>query len=136
MISSLMEFNNYLDDVRARGFVSESTWKTGIDNLLLLIAPSVPHLAEELWTRTGHKYSIHNQKWPIWSEELVQQEQVTLVIQVNGKLRDTIEVDADIDEEEAKQVALKSEKIKKWTEGKEIVKVIFVKGKLVNIVIK
>ena len=88
MIASLMEFTNYLDDVRTKGSVSQAAWKSAMDTLMLLIAPTAPHMAEELWTQTGHSYSIHNQKWPSLEEKLVQVEQVTLVIQVNGKLRD------------------------------------------------
>ncbi|MDP2737061.1 MAG: hypothetical protein Q8O59_04790, partial [bacterium] len=79
--------------------------------------------------------SIFKQVWPKFNPDLVKDEKISLVVQVNGKVRENIEVLADISEEEAKKIALASEKIKKWLEGKEVKKVIFVKGKLINIVI-
>jgi leucyl-tRNA synthetase len=106
------------------------------ENFLKLLAPFAPHLAEELWAEIGNKESIFKQAWPKYNPALVKDETINLVIQINGKIRDTIEVSADISEEEAKKIALESEKVKKWLEGKETIKVIFVKGKLVNIVIK
>jgi leucyl-tRNA synthetase len=136
MISALMEFNNYLDDARTQGAVSESAWKTAIDALMLMIAPTAPHLAEELWVRAGHTYSIHNQKWPTWKEDLIQVEQVTLVIQVNGKLRDRIPVPVSISEEEAKKLAFESPKVKPHIEGKQIVNSVYVPRKLVNLVVR
>ncbi|MFA5360216.1 MAG: leucine--tRNA ligase [Patescibacteria group bacterium] len=105
------------------------------ENFLKLLAPFAPHLAEELWFGLGNEESIFKQAWPKYNPALVKDETINLVIQVNGKIRDTIEVSSDISEEEAKKIALESEKVKKWLEGKEIKKVIFVKGKLVNIVI-
>ncbi|MEI6596993.1 MAG: leucine--tRNA ligase [bacterium] len=105
-------------------------------NFLKLLAPFAPHLAEELWAGIGNEKSIFKQAWPKYNPGLVKDEIINLVIQVNGKVRDMVEVSADISEEEAKKIALKSEKIKKWLEGKEVIKIIFVKGKLVNIVIK
>jgi leucyl-tRNA synthetase len=136
MIASMMEFTNYLDDVRTKGSVSSAKWKSAMETLMLLIAPTAPHMAEELWTTTGHQYSIHNQKWPAWSENLTQVEQVTLVIQVNGKLRDRFPVSVNISEEEAKKLAFNSPKVKPHVEGKQIVNAIYVPGKLVNLVVK
>jgi len=136
MIASLMEFTNYLDDIRAKGSVSETAWKTAQETLLLLIAPSTPHMAEELWVKTGHSYSIHNQKWPSWSDDLAQVEQITLVVQVNGKLRDRFEVPLSISEDEAKKLAFESARVKPHIAGKEVVKAIYVPGKLVNLVVK
>jgi leucyl-tRNA synthetase len=136
MVASMMEYTNYLDDVRAKGAVGKETWNKSIETLMLLVAPSAPHMAEELWTQTGHQYSIHNQKWPAWEENLVKVEQVTLVIQVNGKLRDKFSVPVSITEEEAKKLAFESEKVKPHIEGKQIVNSIFVRGKLVNLVVR
>jgi len=135
MIAALMEFTNHLGTARELGAVTPSCWKWCRDTLLLLIAPTAPHLAEELWQRTGHEYSIHNQNWPQWNEELARDEQITLVIQVNGKLRDRIVVPASIAEAEAREIALGREKVKTYLEGKEIVKVIHVPGRLVNLVV-
>jgi len=136
MIASLMEFTNYLARVREAGQVTESDWKESIDTLLLLLAPSAPHLAEELWQRTGHGYSIHNQSWPQWNEELAKEEEITLVVQVNGKLRDRIVVPASIVEDEARQVALERERVKAYLACKEIANIIYVPGRLVNIVVE
>ena len=103
--------------------------------MLLLLAPTVPHLAEELWQRTGHDYSIHNQSWPQWDKALAKEEEIILVIQVNGKLRDRILVPASTTEIEAKQIATESTRLKPYLEGKQY-KTIYVPGRLVNFVVK
>jgi leucyl-tRNA synthetase len=136
MIASMMEYTNYLDDVHAKGSVSEAAWKKSVEILMLLVAPTAPHMSEELWNRSGYSYSIHNQKWPIWNEEMVKAEQVTLVIQVNGKLRDRFPVPVTISEEEAKKLAFESSKVKPHIEGKQIVNTIYVPRKLVNLVVR
>ncbi len=104
------------------------------ETFLKLLSPFAPHIAEELWEKLGRKGSIILEKWPVYDPLLIAEEEIDLVVQVNGKLRDTIRVKADISEEEAKKVAMESKKVKKWIEGKEIKKVIFVKGRLINIV--
>jgi len=116
--------------------------KNNIKILLILLSPFAPHLTEELWQKyilqtSDFKLqnSIHNQSWPKYDPKLIKEKKITLVLQVNGKVRDRIEVEADISEEEAKESALSREKIKKWVEGKKIKKVIFVPGKLINIVV-
>ncbi|MBZ9578458.1 leucine--tRNA ligase [Patescibacteria group bacterium] len=113
-----------------------------IKTLLLLLAPFAPHLTEEIWQKYfiessefKAKNSIHNQPWPKYDPKLVKEEMITLVIQVNGKVRDRAKVEAGISEKKAKKLALSCEKIKKWIKGKEIKKVIFVPGKLINIVV-
>jgi leucyl-tRNA synthetase len=112
-----------------------------LKKLLLLLAPFAPHLSEELWQNLKVKpytleASVHSQLWPRCDKKLAKEIIITLIIQINGKVRDKIEVEADISEEKAKRLSLSSEKIKKWIEGKKIQKVIFVPGKLINIVIK
>ena len=136
MLAVLMELTNYLTRVREEGAVSLSAWNEAIDTLLLLLAPTTPHLSEELWQQRGHDYSIHNQSWPKWDEGLAKDEEVTLVVQVNGKLRDRITVPASITEAEAKEKAVGSQKVKVHLEGKEITKVVYVPGRLVNLVVK
>ncbi|MFC1989365.1 leucine--tRNA ligase [Chloroflexota bacterium] len=136
MIAALMEFTNHLSKAKESGFVTDSAWKESIDTLLLLLAPTTPHLAEELWQRMGHDYSIHNQNWPQWDEELAKEEEITLVVQVNGKLRDRITVPASISEDEAMQKVLENQRVKAYLEGKKIIKTIYVPGRLVNIVVK
>jgi leucyl-tRNA synthetase len=136
MVAALMELTNYLTKVKEEGEVSLSAWNEAIDTFLLLLAPACPHITEELWQLRGHEYSIHNQEWPQWDEALAKEEEITLVVQVNGKLRDRIVVPASITEAEAKEKALASQKIKAHIKGKEVAKTIYVPGRLVNIVVR
>jgi leucyl-tRNA synthetase len=103
--------------------------------LLLLLAPTAPHLTEELWEMIGHTYSIHNQPWHKWDEELTKEEEVTLVIQVNGKVRDKVTVPVSITEAEARELALSREKIKSYVKDNKVAKIIYVPQRLVNIVV-
>jgi leucyl-tRNA synthetase len=136
MIAALMEFTNYLAGVKEAGTVSESDWRESVDTLLLLTAPTAPHLTEELWQQTGHSYSIHNQWWPQWDEGLAKDEEIILVVQVNGKVRDRIAVPASITETEALRLALESQRVKAHYEGRQVVKKFYVPGRLVNIVVE
>jgi leucyl-tRNA synthetase len=134
MLAALMEFTNYLGKIQDGGTVSNSLWNEAVTDLLLLLAPTAPHLTEELWEMIGHTYSIHNQAWPKWDEELVKEEEVTLVIQVNGKVRDKITVPVSITEAEATELALGREKIKAYVKDNNVTKIIYVPQRLVNIV--
>jgi leucyl-tRNA synthetase len=136
MLAALMEFTNYLGKLQESGTVAVNLWDEAITDLLLLLAPTAPHLTEELWQMTGHTYSIHNQPWPKWDEELVKEEEVTLVIQVNGKVRDKVTVPVSITEAEAKELALASERIKAYVKDNNIAKIIYVPQRLVNIVVR
>jgi leucyl-tRNA synthetase len=136
MISALMEFTNHLGQVKETGAVTPSAWAEAIKALLLLLAPTAPHLTEELWQRLGYPYSIHNQPWPQWNEELARDEEATLVVQVNGKLRDRITVPLSITEAEAKSLAMASQRVKAYLEGRELLKTIYVPGRLVNLVVR
>ncbi len=136
MLAALMELSNTLAKAKEAGEVTDAVWKEAIDALLLLLAPTAPHLAEELWQRTGHGYSIHNQRWPQWDEKLAAEEEITLVVQVNGKVRDRITVPASITEAEAEAMATASEKVRVHLAGKQIVDKIYVPGRLVNLVVK
>jgi len=136
MIAALMEFTNYLAKVKEAETVGTSTWEESVDTLLLLLAPTAPHLAEELWQQTGHSYSIHNQSWPQWDEELAKDEEITLVVQVNGKLRDRIAVPVSITETEAREVALERQRVKAYLAGRKIVNIIYVPRRLVNVVVR
>jgi leucyl-tRNA synthetase len=111
--------------------------KHDFSKFVRILAPFAPHLAEEIWSEyLAEKNSIFEAPWPSYDQELIKDETVNLVVQVNGKLRATIPVPADISEAEAVKLAQENENVKKWLEGKEIVKKIFVPGKLLNIVIK
>ena len=133
-ISAMMELSNDLGRAWSDGSVEQATWRESIEKLLLMLAPVAPHLAEELWERTGHSYSIHQQLFPAWDEELAAEEVVTLVVQVNGKLRDKLEVPADVAEEEAKSLALASPKVQAHLGDKQVARTIYVPGRLVNVV--
>jgi leucyl-tRNA synthetase len=136
MLSALMEFTNYLGEIKEKGSVSTPAWEESIYILLRLLAPTTPHLAEELWERTGRGYSIHNQPWPQWDEELARDEEITLVVQVNGKLRDRISVPASMAEDELPQLLQeKAIKASAYLEGKKVLKRIYVPGRLVNFVV-
>lgn len=102
--------------------------------LVLLLAPFAPYLAEELWFKLGHKTSIHLESFPSYDEALIQEKNVTLIIQVNGKLRGKIDIVAGLSQEEVKKRALGEEKISPWTKGKSIKKTIFIPDKLINFV--
>lgn len=128
-VARLMEMTNILSKEKN---ISKDVWK----KFLSLIAPFAPALAEEMWSSAGNKESIFKSKnWPEYNLELARDDMIEMVIQVNGKVREKIEVDAEINEEEIKKIAEKSEAIKKWTDNKEVIKQIFIKGKLLNIVV-
>ncbi len=133
-VAAIMELRNAIQEAQRSQNVSQPIWDEAIDTLLLLLAPSAPHITEELWAQRGHEYSIHQQAWPTWAADIAKEDAVTLVIQVNGKVRDKIETAANQDDDALKAIALASEKIQGWLAGKEPRKVIVVKGKLVNIV--
>ena len=101
---------------------------------VILLSPLAPHISEELWQKLRHKKSIFFEKWPEYDKKLIVEERATLVIQINGKVRDKMEVAINISEEEAKKLTAEREKVKKWVEGKEIKKIIYVSGKLINFV--
>jgi leucyl-tRNA synthetase len=134
MIAALMEYTNYLMKAKESPVVKSEAWQEAIESLLLLLAPSCPHITEELWARTGRPYSIHQQAWPQWDETLAAEELFTLVIQVNGRVRDKTEAPVTISEEEVKDLALASPGVQRHTAGKEIKKVIYVPARLVNVV--
>jgi leucyl-tRNA synthetase len=135
VVSALMELSNAIMAAREVGMTGSQVFNEAIETLILLMAPVTPHIAEEMWERLGKPYSIHNQAWPAYDSELAKEEEITLVVQVNGKVRDRIVVPADIDEEQAKATALASEVVQRHMGGKEPRKVIVVPGRLVNIVV-
>ncbi len=133
-ISSLMEYTTQISEQHRQGQVSVNVWTTALDNLLIMMSPIVPHLTEELWESIGNSFSIHKQEWPRYDSDLATHEEITLVVQVNGKLRDRIQAPAELEEEGAKQMAFSSEKVEGYLQGKEIKKIIYIKGRLINIV--
>ncbi len=125
-IAGLMKFRNELRDVMKVRSVGAVAWKSAIKNMLLLMAPFTPHIAEELWAQQGHPYSIHKQDWPIYDAEKAAEDTVTLVVQINGKVRDRLDVPAGISEDEAKALTLARETVQKALDGGEPKKVIFI----------
>jgi len=136
MLAALMEFTNHLAKVKEDGSVPDADWAEAVEKLILMLAPGTPHLAEELWQRTRHPYSIHNQRFPAWNEALARDEEITLVIQVNGKLRDKVTVPVSLSEAEARKLALGRERVQAFIEGKQVANVIYVPGRLVNVVVR
>jgi leucyl-tRNA synthetase len=134
IISSLMALANAMQEARP-SVAGSPEWEEAKDVYLRLLAPVAPHIAEELWAQSGKPYSIHQQSWPVADEVAAREDEITLVVQVNGKLRDRINVPAGISEADAKTRALASEAVAKALEGKQPKQVIVVKGKLVNIVV-
>jgi leucyl-tRNA synthetase len=134
-IAGLMELKNTMQKYRETPVTSTDAWKEAIRALLLMMAPFTPHIAEELWERTGGKYSVHQQAWPVADESIAAEESITLPVQINGKLRDRITVAATASEDEIKAAALASDKIKEQLNGGTPKQVIVVKGRLVNIVV-
>ena len=136
MLARLMEFTNYLSKVQEARNISRELWQEAIARLLLLLAPTAPHISEELWATIGRSYSIHNQSWPKFDEQLATEEEITLAIQINGKLRDKLLVPASISEEEAKKMALERQRVNRYTEGKNLLKLIYIPKRVINIVVK
>ena len=128
-ISSLMGFTNAWQ-------VSDNALdKKDVHNFLIILSPFAPHLTEELWKVTGFPGFCSQQKWPNYNEKLVKEEKIFLIIQINGKLRDKIEVSSGISQKKAEELAFGSSKIKEWIKNKKAKKIIFVPDKLINIVI-
>jgi len=134
IISAMMELLNEMNRVKQMGVWGSEAWKEAVETYLLMLAPVAPHISEELWARLDKPYSIHQQKWPTVDEEAAAEDKITLIVQVNGKLRDRIVVPADITEEDAKTAALASDNVQRHLEGVKPRKIIVVPGRLVNIV--
>ena len=133
-VASLMELYNELSS--SREAVGEEVWKEVRSVYLRMMAPITPHIAEELWSRGGGEFSIHASSWPEVDAEAAKEDEITLVVQVNGKLRDRLTVPVGIAKDAAEKLALEAPGAKAHVEGKEVVKVIVVPGRLVNIVVK
>jgi leucyl-tRNA synthetase len=109
--------------------------KAVMEKFLLALAPFAPHIAEELWQRLGNSDTLSYHSWPQYDDEIVKEKQIELAVQVNGKIKDRIVVDADATEEQITQKALGSEKVIAAMAGKEAKKVIVIKSRLVNIIV-
>jgi leucyl-tRNA synthetase len=135
IISSLMELLNEMYKAREAGAAGSKEWAEAQELYLKMMAPVAPHIAEELWAEIGKKYSLHTQPWPKVDEAATKEDEVTIAVQVNGKVRERITIAADASDETVKAAALAAENIIRALDGKEPSKVIVVKGKLVSIVV-
>ena len=136
-MAAMMELTNIMGPAHEAASVSQGVWRETVGSLLLLLAPMAPHITEELWEHAGHDGSIHAQALPEVDASLAAIDEATLVVQVNGKLRDKMQVPADIDETGAIARAMASDKVRAFTDGKEVVKTIYVAGRyMVNVVVK
>ena len=128
-VASFMEFvNAWSEDKRVLS-------KREAEIFLRLLAPFAPHLAEELWEKFGHQKSIFKEKWPQYSQKLIEEETFQLIVQIDGKVRDRIEVKKDISEKEIRELALSREKVRKWLDNKKPRKIIYVPNRLINLVV-
>jgi len=135
-IARLMEFVNEFYHFEPKTDEERKVFKFALKKFLILLSPFAPHIAEELWQAIGEKGFILNEPWPEYDEELALERMIELVVQINGKVRSKIMIPQGLSDEEVTKIALDDEKVKQWIDGKEILKVIPVKGKLVNIVVK
>ncbi|HEX6203065.1 MAG TPA: leucine--tRNA ligase [Thermoanaerobaculia bacterium] len=135
IVSTLMELANEIVRAAQEGAAGSAEWDEAVSAYLRLLAPVAPHVAEELWQRTGGEGSVHRQSWPEADPEAAAEEEITLVVQVNGKVRDRLTVPADVGREEAERRALEAEGARKFLAGATVRKVIYVPGRLVNVVV-
>jgi leucyl-tRNA synthetase len=133
-VPPLMTLSNALFE-KAKSGIPLAAFKEVVEILIRLLSPMAPHIAHELWERIGHDTMLALEPWPVADPALMVRSTVTMVIQVNGKLRDRVDVDADIDADEAQRLALESEKVDQWIDGHEIKRVIVREPNLVNIVV-
>ncbi|MDK2799409.1 MAG: leucyl-tRNA synthetase [Clostridiales bacterium] len=138
-ISAIMEFVNalyqYKDKVEKDKY-NVALLKEAVENLIILLAPFVPHITEELWENIGGSGSVHKQKWPSYTEEALVKDEIEIVVQVNGKVKDRLVIPVGLDKQATEKAAMKSTKIQQLVEGKQVVKVIVIPEKLVNIVVR
>ena len=134
-VAAMMEMVNTLYKIKeADGMAQSAEWTFALESLLQILAPFAPHITEELWHELGHSGTIHVDHWPKWDDSFIQSSVMTVIVQVNGKLRAKLELPADTDEDAVKQAALADENVQRFVGG-EPKKVIYIPRKLVNIVV-
>ena len=136
LLAALMEYTNYLVKAKDTEVYGSEAWDEALRTIILLLAPMAPHVTEELWEHIGGEYSVHTQAWPEYDEALAADEVITLVVQVNGRVRGRIETPADIDEGAAIAAALAEPNVLQHIDGKQVLKRIYVPGRLVNLVVR
>lgn len=134
-ISAIMELVNGLYQYRELPDYNKAVMAEAVDTLILVLAPFIPHVTEELWQAVGHDSSVHKQQWPVVDEQALVADEVTVIVQINGKVRDKVVMPINVDKAEAEKIALHQPKIADMVTGKTIKKVIVVPNKLINIVV-
>lgn len=134
-ISAIMELVNGLYQYRELPDCNKAVMAEAVDTLILVLAPFIPHVTEELWQAVGHDSSVHKQQWPVVDEQALVADEVTVIVQINGKVRDKIVMPINVDKAEAEKIALSQPKIADMVAGKAIKKVVVVPNKLINIVV-
>lgn len=134
-ISTIMELVNEMYRYR-EGEINEALFGTAVKNLVIMLAPFVPHVAEEMWEHIGCEGSVHDQAWPEFDESALVKDTVEIVVQINGKIKERLDIAGDLSREEMQEVCMNDDKVRALTEGKNVIKVIAVPGKLINIVVR
>ena len=135
-IAAMMELTNTLQRQRDAGQAHRAAWDEAVRLLILMMGPACPHIAEELWERTGHEYSVHRQAWPEYDPALTVRDTVEIAVQVNGKVRARLAVAPDATEDAAREAAQAEPNVAGQLEGREVIRVIYVPGRLLNLVVK
>ena len=133
-IAKLMGLTNAIIHARDAGHEGAAAYAKAVDTLVLLLAPVAPHTAEELWERRGHPYSVHQQSWPVADPALAASDTLELPVQVDGKLRDRLVVTPDTPADEIERMALASEHVQRYLDGRPAARVVHIPGRLVNVV--
>jgi leucyl-tRNA synthetase len=107
-----------------------------VADLLRLLSPFAPHFAEEMWEKLGYEYSIFNEQWPVWDEKALLKDMVEIAVQLNGKVKTRLEVPSNASEKEIEEIVMADDETKALLAGKQVVKVIVIKNRLVNIVVR
>ncbi|MBQ9708835.1 MAG: leucine--tRNA ligase, partial [Firmicutes bacterium] len=134
-ISTVMELVNEMYKYR-EGEMNEALFGTATKNLIVMLAPFIPHVAEEMWDHIGQEGSVHDCLWPDYDESALVKDTVEIVVQINGKIKERMDIAGDLSREEMQVACMEDDKVKALIEGKNVVKVIAVPGKLINIVVK
>jgi leucyl-tRNA synthetase len=138
-IAAIMELFNALSasaQDESRLEIGTPVIKTGLETMITMLYPFVPHIASELWESLDHRVGLDAVPWPKYSEAALEEEQLLIVVQVNGKVRGKITVAADADQSRIEQEALDDERVKRFVDGKRLQKVVYVPRRLVNIVVE
>jgi leucyl-tRNA synthetase len=136
MVAGLIEFVNELMKHRDQPIAATTEWRNAIETLVLLMAPSTPYVAEELWERLGKPYSVHDQPWPSFDPELAKEDEVEIIVQVNGKVRDRFTASPQLAQSEAVAHATSLPRVQEHLKGQAPAKVVYVPGRLINLVAK